>query len=365
MTADTAPAGSAGTDQDDAVRVLETVHRARAEGQRLRIQGAGSKGFLSPSTADVATVSVGAHRGLISYRPEELVVTVRAGTPINVLESALAEAGQYLPFEPPRFGGAGTVGGLVATGLSGPGRPWAGSVRDAILGVEMINGLGERLRFGGQVMKNVAGFDLSRLQAGAFGTLGILLSVSFKVLPCPVDEQTRVFDCDQQEAQRRMRHWARLPLPLSAACHHGERLRVRLSGAPAALAEAGRLLGGAIDTAGAEFWSDLRDGRLRDCLEPGLWRVTVPPAALLPPALCVNWGGAERWYRVTNADEARVLGAAACAAGGSARPFDADYAVYGDPMLERYSARLRRAFDPDGLFNPHIFGSDREQDDAH
>lgn len=365
MTMDVSDAGIGMVDQDGAAALLEAVNQARAKGQRLIIQGSGSKGFLAASAGDLAVISTRAHRGVISYRPEELVVTVRTGTPIDVLESALAAAGQYLPFEPPRFGDAGTVGGLVAAGLSGPGRPWAGSVRDAILGVEMINGLGERLRFGGQVMKNVAGFDLSRLQAGAFGTFGVLLSVSFKVLPRPIAEQTRVFHCDEREAQQRMRSWARLPLPLSAACHRGEQLRVRLSGAPAALADAGRLLGGDIDPEGGQFWSRLRDGRVPGCLEPGLWRVTAPPAALLPPSLCMNWGGAERWYRVPNADASSALVAAVRSAGGSARPFDADYSSYGDPVLERYGARLRRAFDPDGLFNPHIMASPTERHDAH
>ena len=364
MTTDTAEGGVAWADQDGASALLETVNEARAKGQGLVVQGSGSKGFLAPSAAGLATISTRAHRGLISYRPEELVVTVRTGTPIDLLESVLAAAGQYLPFEPPRFGG-GTVGGLVGAGLSGPGRPWAGSVRDAILGVEMINGLGERLRFGGQVMKNVAGFDLSRLQAGAFGTFGVLLSVSFKVLPCPVAEETRVFHCDEREAQQRMRRWARLPLPLSAACHLGEQLRVRLSGAPAALADAGRLLGGDIDPEGEQFWSRLRDGRVPGCLEPRLWRVTAPPAALLPPSLCMNWGGAERWYRVPSADAAEALMAAVRSVGGNARPFDADYAGDADPVLERYGARLRRAFDPDGLFNPHIMASPTERHDAH
>jgi len=365
MTIDTGQTGVVLTDEDGAAALLETVNQARAKGQPLVIQGSCSKGFLAPSAAGLATISTRAHQGLISYRPEELVVTVRSGTPIDTLESALAAAGQYLPFEPPRFGGGGTVGGLVAVGLSGPGRPWAGSVRDAILGVEMINGLGERLRFGGQVMKNVAGFDLSRLQAGAFGTFGVLLSVSFKVLPRPVAEETRVFHCDEREAQQRMRRWARLPLPLSAACHLGEQLRVRLSGAPAALADAGHLLGGDIDPEGEQFWSLLRDGRVPGCLEPGLWRVTAPPAALLPSSLCMNWGGAERWYRVPNPDAAGALVAAVSAAGGSARSFDADYPCSGDPVLERYGARLRRAFDPDGLFNPHVMVSGPEQHDAH
>jgi glycolate oxidase FAD binding subunit len=342
-------------DRDGWESLLDTVLRARADGRRLVIAGAGSKNFLTPPAGELLSVSTLCHRGVISYRPEELVVTARAGTPITELESMLAASGQHLPFEPPRFGGSGTVGGMVATGLSGPGRPWSGAVRDAILGVEIINGLGERLRFGGQVMKNVAGFDVSRLQAGAFGSLGILLAVSFKVLPLPAATETRVFECDELAAQEHLKRWSRQPLPLSAACHVAGLLRVRLSGAPAALSAAGTVLGGVVDSRAQAFWRALRDGQLPDCFQPGLWRVTVPPAAVLPPSLCMNWGGAERWYRVATADAADKLVAAARAAGGSARPFAAAYGSASvDPILDRYTARLRQAFDPDGLFNAHL-----------
>ncbi|MFW6094392.1 MAG: glycolate oxidase subunit GlcE, partial [Pseudomonadota bacterium] len=220
-------------DRTDAL--CDEVRRAREAGEAVRITGAGSKGFLCRGHPQrggaVRELDVGGHRGIVDYRPEELVLTARAGTPLAEIAGVLAESGQALPFEPPRFQGRGTLGGAVACGLSGPGRPWRGAVRDAVLGVEMVNGLGEHLRFGGQVMKNVAGYDVSRLQTGAFGTLGVLLAVSVRVMPVPAAEETRVFELDARAALERCRAWARGPYPITATAHLDGRLHVRLSGA--------------------------------------------------------------------------------------------------------------------------------------
>lgn len=376
------------------------VRAAHANGTALCIQGSGSKAFLAarPLGLELETLDVTGHAGVIDYRPEELVVTARAGTPLLALEALLAQSGQYLPFEPPRFGGGGTVGGAVAVGLSGPGRPWWGALRDAVLGVELVNGFGEHLRFGGQVMKNVAGFDLSRLQVGAFGTLGLLLSVSLKVLPRPPAVCTRVFELTADEAIARCRAWALQPLPLSAACYTQGLLRIRLAGAEPAVADAATRLGGMPDLAGdaeePDFWSRLRDGAIPGCATPGLWRVTVPPAAALSVPLLsdrmrsdaqrsgmtlINWAGAERWFALpdqaagqdgghqaqteigieigskTASEAGAALMRAAAAAGGNARAFAGDYSrSVASAATARYAARVRDAFDPTRVLNPHL-----------
>jgi len=351
-------------EHDDAELLQQAVLAARARGQGLCIVGSGSKAFLAagdeqgPGAFAGEALSTRRHRGIVDYRPEELVVTVRAGTPLRELEAALAAAGQYLPFEPPRFRDGGTIGGAVAAGLSGPGRPWSGAVRDALLGVELINGLGERLRFGGQVMKNVAGYDLSRLQAGAFGTLGLLLSVSLKVLPMPAAEGTLVFELDALEALARCRAWARTAHPISATCYHDGLLRVRLSGAEPAVRHAATELGGVTDAHGAAFWSALRDQSL-DFFRSGdaVWRASLPPAAATPLEGClVTWAGAERWWRApADPVAAERLAARAAAEGGSARRFDGRFGMADCAgPAGRYAARLKAAFDPDGLFNPHL-----------
>jgi glycolate oxidase FAD binding subunit len=350
--------------QDAAELLQDAVATARARGDSLCITGSGSKAFLAageehgPRAFAGQQLSTLEHRGVIDYRPEELVITVRAGTPLGEVESVLAEAGQYLPFEPPRFRGGGTLGGAVAAGLSGPGRPWRGAVRDAVLGVELVNGLGERLRFGGQVMKNVAGYDLSRLQAGAFGTLGLLLSVSLKVLPRPAAERTLTFSVDAPRALAQCRAWMRTAYPISAACHHDGLLRLRLSGAQAAIDWATSELGGEIDPAGATFWTALRD-QTHEFFRSGdpLWRASLPPAAAAPVEDClVNWAGAERWWRGSVDDVAAPeFAIQAGAEGGTARRFDGRYGTFGaEGPAARYAARLRAAFDPDGVLNPHL-----------
>jgi glycolate oxidase FAD binding subunit len=353
-------------DRDVAETLCEAVRTARETGTQLRISGSGSKAFLTQgiaNTADTRLLSATEHCGIVDYRPEELVVTARAGTPLEALEHALVERGQRLPFEPPRFHGGGTVGGAVACGLSGPGRPWYGAVRDAVLGIELINGYGERLRFGGQVMKNVAGYDLSRLQVGAFGTLGLILSVSIKVLPIPPHERTLAFELDAASALERCRSWARRPYPISATCYWNGRLHVRLSGAEPAVAWAVAELGGEVRD-DAPFWAALRDHRVEILSESGspaarLWRCSLPPAASVPLENClIGWAGAERWLRPADAAEAARLTAAVRASGGHARPFDGGYGLRAGPHVPEpealYAARLKQAFDPDGVFNPEL-----------
>jgi glycolate oxidase FAD binding subunit len=343
--------------------LCEAVRRAHDDGEGLRIVGSGSKAFLTrgeePSSG-TRLLSTADHSGIVDYRPEELVLTARSGTSLASIERALAERGQHLPFEPPRFNGGGTLGGAVASGLSGPGRPWWGAVRDAVLGVELVNGLGERLAFGGQVMKNVAGYDVSRLQAGAFGTLGLLLAVSVKVLPAPPAELTLTFELEAREALARLRTWVRRPYPITGTCVADGLLRVRLSGAEPALTWAAAELGGEVSDDGG-FWQALRDHRLPPLSAAGertLWRCSLPPAAQWPLAGClITWAGAERWWR-PEPEQAAALPAALAAAGGHGRPFDGRFglrsAAHVAPAEARYALRLRRAFDPHGVLNPAL-----------
>jgi glycolate oxidase FAD binding subunit len=337
--------------------IAEQVRVAAEQGTPLIICGGGTKHFLGRITQG-ETLDVTHHRGIVSYEPTELVATFRAGTPLAEAEAALAEHDQMLAFEPPHFGAGATIGGVVAAGLSGPRRPYAGAVRDFVLGTRLINGKGEDLRFGGQVMKNVAGYDVSRLMAGAMGTLGVLLEVSLKVLPIAPENRTLAFDATAGEAIRRMNAWAGEPLPLSAASHDGELLLVRLSGTPNGIASATTTMGGeAVVDDG--LWRSIREHEHPFFGgDESLWRLSVPagcPPLDLPGRTLVDWGGAQRWLRST-ADAARVRGAAAAAGGhatlfrGGDRTRDVLHPL--DPGIRRLHERLKAAFDPHAVLNP-------------
>jgi glycolate oxidase FAD binding subunit len=251
----------------------------------------------------------------------------------------------------------GTLGGAIACGLSGPGRPWSGSVRDAVLGVEMLNGLGERLAFGGKVIKNVAGYDVSRLQVGAFGTLGVLLSASVRVLPVPDFEATVAQAVDPAEALARCRRWARSAYPISATAYLNGMLRIRLSGAEAAVNEAVSALGGERRD-DSLFWRQLRDHDLDFFRqEQPLWRCVLPPAAPAPLQDClVVWGGGLRWWRASL--DASAVHKTVSGQQGSAQVFGADFArrrLAGVGSAQAgYQQRIREAFDPHGIFNPEL-----------
>jgi glycolate oxidase FAD binding subunit len=303
-------------------------------------------------------LDVSAHRGIVDYQPTELVVTVRAGTPLAELEKVLDDNAQVLAFEPPRFG-ASSIGGAIATAMSGPRRPYAGAARDFVLGARCVNGRGELLAFGGQVMKNVAGYDVSRLMCGAFGTLGVLLDVSLKVLPRAERELTVERRCAAHEAIELMNAWAALPLPLSASAHDGEVLRVRLSGAESALRAASASLGADGSAEHGGYWQRLRDQQLPFFSAGGrLWRLSVPPASAplgLAGAQYIEWGGALRW--LWSDDDAAVIRSAASAAGGHAtlyRGASPDDAVFHPltPAMLGLQRRLKQAFDPCGILDP-------------
>ena len=368
--------------QDLTQSLADRVAAAQAAGSALRIQGGGSKTWLGRTVAGEA-LEVAGHRGILSYEPTELVITARAGTPLAEIKAALAERGQWLAFEPPHFDArpapdgrsgsdsAATLGGTIACGLSGPARPYAGAARDFVLGVRTINGCGEVLRFGGEVMKNVAGYDLSRLMVGAQGTLGVLLEVSLKVLPRPATELTLALDLTAGEAIDRFNRWAGQPLPLSAACHDGERAYVRLAGSEAAVQVARARLGGEAVGAGADFWRGVRELSHAFFRSPApLWRLSLPPTAPHDPRLgrqFIDWGGALRWVQGEQPQwpAAQALGGHATyygrgpagqpdlQAGGQAGdpPGGQVFQALPPPLLALHQ-RLKAALDPRGILNP-------------
>ena len=353
---------------------VDQIQAAAAATAPLRMAGGGTKAFLAPQPQG-AVLDTRSFTGITSYEPSELVVTVRAGTPLAELEAALAEKNQCLPFEPPRFAPGGTVGGLVAAGLSGPSRANVGSVRDHVLGLSMLNGRAEYLTFGGQVMKNVAGYDLSRLMVGAYGTLGLLTEISLKVLPFAAAEATLAFDMDQAHALQVLHRWGGRPLPLNASSWHQQGdtgvLLLRLRGAEAAVEDACQTLGGhRLDPAqAATQWTLRRDHQLAwftvrrqggQALD--LWRLSVPqtaPVLDLPEAPLVEWHGGQRWVHA-QADQAEQVRAVALACGGSASLFVASAAQstadrsllqgMAGPLVGIHRA-LKQQFDPAGIFN--------------
>lgn len=347
---------------DQATHFIDAVRSAAADKRQLTLVGEGSKapaGSKAPFPACGDALAVAEHAGVEDYRPEELVLTARGGTPLADIQAELGQCRQELPFEPPMLEGKGTLGGAVATGWSGPGRPWRGAVRDAVLGVEMINGLGERLAFGGQVMKNVAGYDLSRLQTGAWGSLGILLSVSVRLNPQPQLERTCRLECGATEALAWMREWARRFSPISATCFDSGVLHVRLSGMAESVEVAASRIGGE-QSQDPSLWQAIRDRALpifrnADQGDAELWQINCAPAAELPTGPClVEWGGARRWWRTDEPPSA--VCAYAAEAGGVALPAGAAPSFQTPLMM-----RLKRAFDPDALFNPHLVDADALQ----
>ena len=310
--------------------LVDRIRAAAAARQPLRIRGGGTKDFYGEAGTPAEALSTASLTGIVSYEPSELVVTVRAGTPLAELEAVLAAQGQCLPFEPPRFGPGTTVGGMVAAGLSGPARASVGSVRDYVLGVTMVNGRGEVLLFGGQVMKNVAGYDVSRLLAGSMGTLGLIAEVSLKVLPVAPAEATLRFEMPQQQALDRLNAWGGQPLPLNASDWVVDQgvptLYLRLRGAVAAVEAACRKLGGQRLDNVANEWNASRELTLpwfAECGARDLWRLSVPqtaPVLSLPEDPFIQWQGGQRWVRAEPGAGA-ALRAAAQAAGGSATLF--------------------------------------------
>ncbi|MDP3701709.1 MAG: glycolate oxidase subunit GlcE [Hylemonella sp.] len=368
--------------------ITERVRQAAATATPLRIRGGGSKDFYGQSLQG-EVLDTRPLQGIVSYEPSELVITVRAGTPLAEVEAVLAGKGQYLPFEPPHFGsrreppspplGGGvraggqqdsgtaagsvaTIGGMVASGLNGPARASVGAVRDYVLGLELLNGKAELLTFGGQVMKNVAGYDVSRLMAGAMGTLGLITEVSLKVLPRAVAESTLVFELDEARALGQLNQWGALPLPVNASCWHEGALMVRLRGAQAAVVAAQKSMGGTVMDEGQAtlLWNALREQTapfFQLAEGESLMRLSVPdtaPPLGLGPTL-IEWGGAQRWLKLPLPQRAGMSAVLDNTSGHATlfRAADKSAGVF-TPLaapLDRITRELKKQFDPAGIFN--------------
>lgn len=338
--------------RDASAELLDQVNHALQERTPLRIRGGDSKAFLGRPVEGVE-LDTRAHSGIVSYDPTELVLTARAGTPLVEIEAALEAAGQMLPCEPPDFSAA-TFGGMVAAGLSGPRRPWSGSVRDYVLGTRLITGHGKLLRFGGEVMKNVAGYDLSRLLAGSFGCLGVITEVSMKVLPKPRMCASLRLEMGVHQALGELAEWGTQPLPISAACYDGQALHLRLEGGEGSVCSARLRLGG--EEIDSSYWQDLREQRLGFFAGPGtLWRLSLPnatPALSLPGEQLIDWGGAQRWLK-SEADAELIRHSVAEVGGHALRYTPGDDGFHPLPAaLLRYHRSLKLQLDPQGLFNP-------------
>ncbi len=299
------------------------------------------------------------HQGVIDYQPTELVITVRSGTPLAEVESVLDEKNQMFAFEPPQFNQQGTIGGMIASGLSGPARPFAGSVRDAVLGVSCLNGKGEKLVYGGQVMKNVAGYDISRLMTGSMGTLGLILDASIKVMPKPEQTITLVLE---QSAEQALQTWQKLgnqALAISASCQFNEQLYIRLSGNAAAVKHAQSMIGGEPLKEDKQFWQQLRDHELDFFQGPGsLWRLSLAGATMqlnLSGDTLIDWAGAQRWIKTDESDN--VIRHLCESHGGHAALFappDNKIEAFHPlaPGIALLHKQLKQAFDPVGILNP-------------
>ncbi|WP_434986692.1 glycolate oxidase subunit GlcE [Vreelandella zhaodongensis] len=350
-------------DRDIADDLCEQVRSAYADRTPLRIVAGDTRAFYG-RPVEGKDLNMEAHSGIVSYDPVELVVTVRAGTRLSALNAALAEKNQMLAFEPPIFGEASTIGGAVATGLSGPRRPWAGAARDFVLGTRIITQEGKLLRFGGEVMKNVAGYDLSRLMVGAQGTLGVLADISFKVLPIPTANHSLRLSMGLEDALGKLAELGRQPLPITAAAWHAGELFIRLEGGASSVNATKERLGG--EPLSADFWQQLRDHQhafFAPDAAKALWRLSLPPnTSPLPLDISDNdifydWGGSQRWVKTSVAADAlrkacqQAGGHATCftphTQGGAESPFTPL-----NPVVEKYHRNLKTELDAHGIFNP-------------
>jgi len=343
-------------------KLSETVRAAGRAKRALRLRGGGTKDFYG-QVLEGEVLDTRGYSGIVAYEPSELVITARCGAKLAEIEAAMGECRQMLAFEPPhfaQFGSGATLGGTIAAGLSGPRRQAAGALRDFVLGVKIMDGRGDVLAFGGQVMKNVAGYDVSRLMAGSLGTLGIILEVSLKALPRPAAEATLRLELPEDKAIEQLNRWGGRPLPISASAWTGGELGVRLSGAAAAVAAAQKKIGGELaePEQGERFWAGIReqtDPFFRN--NAPLWRISVPsatPPLRLPGEPLIEWGGALRW--LCSRADARTVRDAAKRAGGHATLFrggDKSVGVFQPlaPALMKIHRELKREFDPQGIFN--------------
>lgn len=335
-------------------RLHEAVNTALAKKQTVRIIGEGSKAFLYSGDSTVPLLNVSDHKGVVEYRPEELVITVRAGTSLAELKETVASQGQMWACDPPEFDGRGTVGGAIASGLCGPGRPWYGSLRDSLLGVELINGFGEPLRFGGKVIKNVAGFDVSRILAGSQGTLGIILSASLKLIPLPEHTRSIAVSRSSRESASMIAHYTKKTSTLTGTCYHHGTLYLRFTGVAAAVENDMRDFASTTEI-DPKFWQELRDHSTTFFADDApLWRITLSRGSWYheenpdqSTASLAEWNGALLWYKTQSAVCPNLS-----MNSHSARSFRNIKHEPQEPS--KYSLRLKHAFDPQKIFNPGV-----------
>lgn len=345
-------------DQDYTDSIRAAVEHAAASRTAVNISAGNSK-FFYGNTCAADPLDVSQHAGIIDYEPSELYITARCGTALREIESALQEHQQMLLFEPPHFGDHATIGGTVACGLSGPRRPYTGSVRDSVLGVHIINGAAEYLRFGGQVMKNVAGYDLARLMCGALGTLGVIMQVSLKVIPIPETEATLTFEFGEDLALQKMNQWAQINLPITATYFEQNILYVRISGIESTIREIKKTLGGEEYIDSETLWDSVKEQRREFFNHPAtLWRVSLPGDSPTPEIFddhVIEWNGGLRWIK-SELSTTEIFSAASMASGhatlfrsnnGAGKRFQPL-----TPTLAKLHSNIKQAFDPKNIFNP-------------
>lgn len=355
----------ANLDNDIEARLLQQIQQAVATKQPLAIVGGQSKRFYGRADGQTLTpLDVSSHCGISNYQPGELVITARAGTSIAELNSVLTEHGQMMPFEPPVFGGKATLGGTLACGFSGPARPYTGAARDYVLGTRIINGKAEVLQTGGEVIKNVAGYDVSRLMVGAMGTLGVILQASMKVLPLPPTRATLRFQLRRDQAIEWLNKLAGKSLPITGSCFYHDELLIRVAGSDASINSAHRYLGGEMLPSADAVWRSLREfqhpffqANNANNNETALWRIALPAMAIpdLAGECLIEWGGMQWWLRSAAAPEdirltvAKAGGHATLFRGGN-RGGDVFHPL--SPGMQKLQERIRHCFDPERLFNP-------------
>ena len=336
-----------------ALKIQDAYHSKTA----LQIQAGNTKAFYGRNTQG-ELLSIANHTGIVEYEPTELYITARSGTRLHEIEKTITEQNQILPCEPPHFGDTATIGGMVASGLAGPRRVQAGSVRDCILGVEILNGEGQALRFGGRVMKNVAGYDVSRLMCGALGTLGVLMTVTVRLLPKSTSEQSIVFTMDTSTAIQKMNQWANTPMPITATFYDGSQLYVRLSGSTSAIDACTKKLGGELLDNSETFWNSIKE-HTHEFFNPetSLWRISLPPNTKdlkIIGKSAMEWNGALRWYstdddETTIRSEADQVGGHACLFKGNTT----EQVFHPLPDVSmRLHKQLKHVLDPAGILNP-------------
>lgn len=338
--------------------LCEAVRKASENRQPLQIQGNGSKNFYGPPGTG-ETLSTAELSSIVAYEPSELFITARAGTLLSEVEAALDDANQILPFEPPQYGRQATIGGTVACGLSGPRRPYSFAMRDCILGTRLINGKGEHLTFGGQVVKNVAGYDVSRFMCGAMGTLGVITEISLKTIPKPESEITLAYEQPFEQALDFMQRLLQTNLPVTASYYENNRLYLRIAGNENVIDKVKQRLGGEQLDDNKQLWHSVKEHQ-RDFFESdkNLWRCMVPVNC---GALSINgesvfeWNGGLRWY--TSDDDMQSVMKITKSAGGYATLFRAKSSQahrFAEPAtaLKKLHLKLKQAFDPGNILNP-------------